>query len=206
MIDKSIAIITFVFAVFMLTQAVYSDYQLQKLYESFQKELADTQTFVAQEIHANEQVTWDMEMYLDSAFKSYMDASAITNKSSKQHKIVSVSAPDPKGFYKLHSCYLVALGSNFGSVGDVFDIKFSEGVTIRAIKAEQKRDEDTYNGEGVKCLDGSVVEFIVDIAKLPQDCRWTGDCSNAGFYGNIISITKVGWYNEETGGIYEYTH
>lgn len=204
MIDKSTVLIIASVILIMLLQAYHFECKIQEIQKQFEEELAKMQLFVAQQIHLNEQVVYDTHAYPNSAFKSYMDRSAITNKTSKQYKIVDAARVDEAGFCKLNGCYLVALGSAFGDVGDVFNIKFSEGVTICAIKSDQKNDSHTYNNEGVQCVDGSIVEFIVEIEKLSSKCRWTGDCSNSGFYGNVVSIEKIGWYNEETGGVYKY--
>ena len=127
----------------------------------------------------------------NSEFKSYMDYRTINSKSTTQYLLQKDAITDEKGFRRLNGMYMVALGSRYGEVGDVFAITLEGDVMFLAIKGDEKQDIHTINGNGIQAHDGSVVEFIVDTDSLSDTVKLMGDCSYAGFYGNILQIERV---------------
>ena len=128
-----------------------------------------------------------------------MDASTVTNEDSKQYQLLSSMHVNNKGHYETDDGYLaIALGSYYGPVGTKYIIELDSGVTFKAIKADEKDDNDVFDG----CThrqDGSMLEFILDSDKAGEYygvadngyvCQ--GDLNNSKeFHGAIVSIKKV---------------
>lgn len=157
-----------------------------KLDEIRHTELALNNTY--KEIYVHE--TMD-EPIPNSEFKSYMDYRTITDVTSLQYALQTDAITDEKGFRRLNGMYMVALGSNYGAVGDVFAITLEGNTVFLAVKGDEKQDIHTINGYGIQAYDGSVVEFIVDTEALPEQVKLMGDCSYAGFYYGVVSIEQV---------------
>ena len=130
--------------------------------------------------------------------KSYMDADAVTNEDSAQYKLLSAMHADARGHYETDDGYLaVALGSYYGPVGPKYIIELDSGVTFKAIKADEKAEEDVFDGCTHR-FDGSMLEFILDSDKAAEYygvvngyvCQ--GNLNNSKeFTGAITSIKRV---------------
>lgn len=108
-------------------------------------------------------------------FKSYMDFRAITNKNSKQYKLQQQAYTD-KGFRKINSKYLIALGSYYGEVGDEVIVLIGE-TKLECIIGDIKADKHTDKENKRHLSDNSVIEFIVDTNTLENIVKKMGDCS-----------------------------
>ena len=131
-----------------------------------------------------------------SDFKSYMSYKAITNKSSKQYKIIhsdQITIGDDGLLYDGE--YVgVALGSRYGNVGDKYVITFDDGRKFNAIKLDEKSDAHTESNCHHKS-DGSLIEFVIDIDKAKNNYSTAIKMGNFDyadkFNGHVIKIEKV---------------
>ena len=109
-----------------------------------------------------------------SKIMSYMSYKAITCKSSKQYKLQQKAKTGKYGIRTVNSRYCIALGSYYTTtIGTYVDIVLKNGSVIHCILADCKADRDT-DSLNQKTPDGSLVEFIVDINKLPTMARRMG--------------------------------
>ena len=124
-----------------------------------------------------------------------MDYRKVTNKHSKQYKLIKALNICNDGLLRDKEGYIaVALGSRYGEVGDKFIIKLSTGKDIKVIKADEKSDKDTVNGCFHK-TDGSMIEVIVKCGvfeKTYKEASIMGDFNYSDlFNGSIVKIFKV---------------
>ena len=130
-------------------------------------------------------------------FKSYMDYRAITNKNSIQYKLQQFASTDENGLRRIGDLYMIATGSHYGLVGDIYKVTLENGLVFKAVKGDAKSDKHT-DAENKVCLhNGSVVEFIVDTEFLHSDIKRSGSVSSIGFEGSVINLEKVGEYELE---------
>lgn len=124
-----------------------------------------------------------------------MDYRTITDTTSKQYELINSGIfKNDNGLLTTDDGYIaVALGSRFGKIGDKFRINFDNGLSFKAIKADEKDDSDT-DSNCHHVSDGSLIEFVVDTRKLRTNNNLAykmGDISYIkGFKGNITSIEK----------------
>lgn len=117
---------------------------------------------------AKEIKTVEIPLVSRSSTKTYMNYTAITKKSSPQYQLIHNSGKIEicdDGFLRDSDGYVgVALGSALGKIGDRFHITLSTGKILKAIKLDEKANEDTvdnfYDSD-----DGSVIEFVIDKSK-----------------------------------------
>lgn len=128
----------------------------------------------------------------NNSFKSYMDYRKVTNKNTKQYKLINSNNTKIKDnglIEDSNSNVYVAMASVYGSVGDVLEITLDNNTTISVLIVDIKSNKDVENGQHK--LDKSVVEFVVDTNKLSRKVKMTGDISSIdGYEGNITSISK----------------
>lgn len=125
--------------------------------------------------------------------KTYMSYKAITNTRSKQYQLQQQAVTDPStGVRMIGNNYCVAIGSGWGCVvGDKILVTLEGGKTFNAIVADMKADAHTNADNKTATLDGSVVEFVVDIPSLPKAIRISGSLNTLSiFNGGVVSITK----------------
>ncbi len=138
---------------------------------------------------------------VDSSFKAYMGYQTLTSKNSKQYAMQHSENcyTDESGFRRYsedgNDYYMVALGSHYtgGEVGKKYRITLDNGQQFYAIAGDQKADIHTdsthmYRDTGTTT---NVVEFIVDTAKIPSNCKKMGSMSSANggqFEGNVVDI------------------
>ena len=131
----------------------------------------------------------------NKTFKSYMDYRKITNKLSKQYKIIQTLDKCSDGLLRDKEGYIaVALGSKYGDIGDRFIIRLSTGKEVKVIKADEKSDKDTINGCFHKS-DGSMIEVIVQNGVFEKTYKLAsimGDFNYSDvFNGVIVKIYKI---------------
>lgn len=124
-----------------------------------------------------------------------MDYKKITDKTSKQYQLIKKLNKCTDGLLRDEEGYIaVALGSQYGNIGDRFIVKLSTGKEVRVIKADEKADEDTVNGCYHK-VDKSMIEIIVIkgvFEKYYNKAAIMGDFNYSDiFNGSIIEIYKV---------------
>lgn len=131
-----------------------------------------------------------------STFKSYEDATCITNDTSiAQGKLKKEYHLDyHSGIYMVGNRYCIAVGSFYtNKVGVKIDLVLSpkggRKHTLKCITADCKADRDTVNNHKVHS-DGSIVEFIVNTRYLSSKVKLMGDISYTGrkFKGKIVKI------------------
>lgn len=125
----------------------------------------------------------------DSPVKPYMDYRAITDTASPQYQIVRQAVHEPNGTLTVDGYTCVALGQQYGEVGDRFILTVG-GHEYKVIMADAKRYCDTAGGAGWCGTNGHVVEMVVDSGMLPQECRIMGDCDQL-MPGSIEEVKKI---------------
>ena len=132
----------------------------------------------------------DMEVPDNNSFKSYMDASCITNISTPQYQLKSSYALADNGIYTINGRYCVAVGSYYTTqIGTLVDLIMENGSIVPCILADCKSDKDTDNTNRQNS-NGSIVEFVVSTRYLDSIARRMGDCSYADerLLGEILAI------------------
>ena len=121
-----------------------------------------------------------------------MDASCVTDRSSKQYKLLQEGVTGNDGIVRINGYIAAALGSKYGSIGSKYIFILQDGkkeYAVKIIKADQKRTQDTLNGQGWLDPNVNILEMIVCTSKLNSKTRLTGDCDYT-VSGEIIGIYK----------------
>ena len=126
----------------------------------------------------------------DSTFKSYMDYRMITNTSSEQYRLQQSAYTESKyGLRMIDSYFLIAVTSQFGSVGDLVEVHTSD-MSFYAIIGDIK---DAGHDDCQSLRDTSVIEFIVDNDTLHNSIRVSGNLNHI-FSGEVEMINNLGGY------------
>lgn len=134
----------------------------------------------------------------ESRVKPYMDFRCVTSPESEQWKLlhsencVSVG----NGLMSVDGYYCVAMGQNFGSVGDrfiaVLEKDNGERYEVGLIMADAKQMCHTRNNEGWVGVNGHVFEMVVDTELLNPSAKVMGDCNYVPeLEGQVIEIRKL---------------
>lgn len=134
----------------------------------------------------------------ESRVKPYMDFRCVTSPESEQWKLlhsencVSVG----NGLMSVDGYYCVAMGQNFGSIGDrfiaVLEKDNGERYEVGLIMTDAKQMCHTQNCEGWVGVNGHVFEMIVDTDVLNSTARVMGDCNYVPeLEGKVIEIRKL---------------
>jgi len=133
-----------------------------------------------------------------SSKKPYMDYRTVTDVSSKQWELLHRKEvwTDVNGLLRFNNSYVVACGSKFGNIGDMFMVflQDSQGTkkTITVVMGDQKQDRHTLDSQGWVGVNGHIFEMIVDVDRLDPTAKFTGDCNYIpGLNGEIIKIMEV---------------
>ena len=132
-------------------------------------------------------------------WKPYARYTAITAKSSPQYKLQKIAKTDSNGLRYVTvdgvKRYCVALpvhwaGGTLADIGRCFDVVMENGATIFCVLGDVKKIEHSQNGEGKFGSNGELLEFQVDMQKLPDAVRNSGDISRFGgaFEGEAVKI------------------
>lgn len=125
------------------------------------------------------------------ACKPWMDYRAVTDTASLQYELISQASHEDNGLLTIDGYYLAALGSAWGEVGSRYEMRIGDK-TVRLIKADEKQDAHTLNGEGLVGLNGHLAEMIVDTARLDNMALLMGDCNYlAELTGEITEIIQI---------------
>lgn len=125
-------------------------------------------------------------------FKTYMDYRTITNKATKQWQLQQEATTDELGFRIHNDRYMVAVGSYYAKeAGIELRITLESGKTFVAVVGDLKKDRHTDARNQFVPSNGNIVEFIVDVDKIPLEARRLGDVSPLGLEGKIAKIEVV---------------
>lgn len=123
-------------------------------------------------------------------FKSYMDYRAITNRASEQWKMQQYAKTSEKGLRMIGDRYMVAMGTYYANaVGEEYRIHLSSGQVVEVVVGDIKSDAHTDSNRQYTRSNKSIIEFIVDTAKLSEQSRKLGTI--AEFKGSIVKIECV---------------
>lgn len=134
----------------------------------------------------------------ESRVKPYMDFRCVTSPESEQWKLlhsencVSVG----NGLMSVDGYYCVAMGQNFGSIGDrfiaVLEKDNGERYEVGLIMADAKQMCHTQNCEGWVGVNGHVFEMVVDTELLSPSAKVMGDCNYVPeLEGKVVEIRKL---------------
>lgn len=134
----------------------------------------------------------------ESRVKPYMDFRCVTSPESEQWKLlhsencVSVG----NGLMSVDGYYCVAMGQNFGSIGDrfiaVLEKDNGERYEVGLIMADAKQMCHTRNCEGWVGVNGHVFEMVVDTDVLNPTAKVMGDCNYVPeLEGRVVEIRKL---------------
>lgn len=170
--------------------------------EKVDKEADESQKEEAPNTEVNAQGTQGMSFGLtfgeESRVKPYMDFRCVTSPESEQWKLlhsencVSVG----NGLMSVDGYYCVAMGQNFGSVGDrfiaVLEKNNGERYEVGLIMADAKQMCHTRNCEGWVGVNGHVFEMVVDTELLSPSAKVMGDCNYVSeLEGKVVEIRKL---------------
>lgn len=142
-------------------------------------------------------------------WKPYARYTAITNKSSRQYQLQQIAKTDENGLRYVTDAdgvkrYCVALGVAWAGgkpsdIGRCFDVKMKNGAVLHCVLGDVKKIEHSEGSAGRFGSNGELLEFQVDLQKLPENVKKSGDVSKLGgaFEGNAATITV---YNKNVLG------
>lgn len=160
--------------------------------ESQKEEAKGTATVDAQGM------SFDLTFGEESCVKPYMDFRCVTSPESEQWKLlhsencVSVG----NGLMSVDGYYCVAMGQNFGSIGDrfiaVLEKDNGERYEVGLIMTDAKQMCHTRNCEGWVGVNGHVFEMVVDTDALNPTAKVMGDCNYVPeLEGGVVEIRKL---------------
>lgn len=163
-----------------------------------QKEEAPNAEVNAQGTQGTQGMSFGLTFGEESRVKPYMDFRCVTSPESEQWKLlhsencVSVG----NGLMSVDGYYCVAMGQNFGSVGDrfiaVLEKDNGERYEVGLIMADAKQMCHTRNNEGWEGVNGHVFEMVVDTELLNPSAKVMGDCNYVPeLEGRVIEIRKL---------------
>lgn len=174
----------------------------EKQDEKVDEEADESQKEEAPNTEVNAQGTQGMSFGLtfgeESRVKPYMDFRCVTSPESEQWKLlhsencVSVG----NGLMSVDGYYCVAMGQNFGSIGDhfiaVLEKDNGERYEVGLIMADAKQMCHTRNIEGWVGVNGHVFEMVVDTGVLNPTAKVMGDCNYVPeLEGKVVEIRKL---------------
>ena len=155
------------------------------------------QAYISRDYISDEEcefVTYDIPKY--EGFKSWMSYKAITNKSSKQYKLQQIASTGLGGVRVVDNRMCIAIGTAFNAdIGSYVDLILEDGFIIPCIVADIKNPKHTDDsnvftivGKGKRTI--CCTEFVVDISKLDDKVKKTGDMSyvNDNWNKRVVNI------------------
>lgn len=122
----------------------------------------------------------------DANFKSFMDYRAVTDSTSPQWHYRTNGWTREDGVRMYEDRVQIAMGWQYGQIGDKVNIYLDTGTVIRGILGDSKGNRCYHSDGGTK----SMVEFLVDSNKIPQRV-WRDGSLESIFTGNIVKIERV---------------
>lgn len=134
----------------------------------------------------------------ESCVKPYMDFRCVTSPESEQWKLLHSEncVSNGNGLMNVDGYYCVAMGQNFGSIGDrfiaVLEKDNGERYEVGLIMADAKQMCHTRNCEGWVGVNGHVFEMVVDTELLSPSAKVMGDCNYVPeLEGKVVEIRKL---------------
>ena len=134
----------------------------------------------------------------ESRVKPYMDFRCVTSPESEQWKLLHSEncVSNGNGLMSVDGYYCVAMGQNFGSIGDrfiaVLEKNNGERYEVGLIMADAKQMCHTRNCEGWVGVNGHVFEMVVDTELLNPSAKVMGDCNYVPeLEGRVVEIRKL---------------
>lgn len=127
----------------------------------------------------------------NSEWKPYEDYRCISNVTTPNYQLLHGGNVQHHGdgLISIGEYYTVALGQNFGEIGDKFVVTFEDGHKTKIIMCDAKANEHTI--DGWQGHNGHIVEVIVDTDYLTPDVRQMGTVGvNEVFKGKIVKIER----------------
>lgn len=155
--------------------------------EAIHEHVADANSYYLQNSEPWEEYETFQACDSGSTFKSYMSYNRITATTSKQYALQLTSDTNSDGMRTTYNRVQIAIAGF--EVGDMLNITLSSGDIINAIVGDIKADTDCLHS------DGSLVEFIVDVAKMDLNVRNSGNYNDI-YTGSIELIELTGNYFE----------
>lgn len=158
---------------------VNDNYNFSGIKECSEVEVIDTEEKVAVETYVTKVAT------ASGKFKSYMSYKAITDKTSKQYQLQGKCLTGSNGIRMYEDRFCIAVGSFYSrTVGQKIDVVMENGSILKCIVGDLKNDVHTDKSNSYHAIDGSVVEFIIDIKAYKNangiNVYKTGDVSHIG--------------------------
>ena len=155
------------------------------------------QAYISRDYISDEEcdfVMYDIPKY--EGFKSWMSYKAITNKSSKQYKLQQIASTGLGGVRVVDNRMCIAIGTAFNAdIGTYVDLILEDGFIIPCVVADIKSSKHT-DSSNVFTVAGKskrticCTEFVVDISKLDDKVKKTGDMSyvNDNWNKRVVNI------------------
>ena len=133
-------------------------------------------------------------------WKPYARYQAITAKNSQQYKLQKIAKTDKNGLRYVTDAdgvkrFCVALGIAWAGgqpedIGRCLDVVMANGSTLHCVLGDVKKLKHSQDGAGRFGSNGELLEFQVDMEKLPAAVRNSGDVSKLGgaFSGEAVKI------------------
>lgn len=178
-----------------IPQTIQTKVEADEKVESATEEVDESQN---EEIEKPQGMSFGLTFGWESRVKPYMDFRCVTSPESEQWKLlhsencVSVG----NGLMSVDGYYCVAMGQNFGSIGDrfiaVLEKDNGERYEVGLIMADAKQMCHTRNCEGWVGVNGHVFEMVVDTDVLNPTAKVMGDCNYVPeLEGKVVEIRKL---------------
>ena len=178
-----------------IPQTIQTKVEADEKVESATEEVGESQN---EEIEKPQGMSFGLTFGEESRVKPYMDFRCVTSPESEQWKLlhsencVSVG----NGLMSVDGYYCVAMGQNFGSIGDRFIAVLEKGngerYEVGLIMADAKQMCHTRNREGWVGVNGHVFEMVVDTDVLNPTAKVMGDCNYVPeLEGKVVEIRKL---------------
>lgn len=178
-----------------IPQTIQTKVVVDKKVESAVEEVDESQNG---EEEKSQGMSFDLTFGEESRVKPYMDFRCVTSPESEQWKLlhsencVSVG----NGLMSVDGYYCVAMGQNFGSIGDRFIAVLEKGngerYEVGLIMADAKQMCHTRNCDGWVGVNGHVFEMVVDTDVLNPTAKVMGDCNYIPeLKGKVVEIRKL---------------
>lgn len=163
------------------------------------KEADESQKKEAPNTEENAQgMSFDLTFGEESRVKPYMDFRCVTSPESEQWKLLHSEncVSNGNGLMSVDGYYCVAMGQNFGCIGDrfiaVLEKDNGERYEVGLIMADAKQMCHTRNSEGWVGVNGHVFEMVVDTDVLNLTAKVMGDCNYVPeLEGRVVEIRKL---------------
>lgn len=178
-----------------IPQTIQTKVMADERVESATEEVDESQN---EEIEKPQGTDFGLTFGEESRVKPYMDFRCVTSPESEQWKLLHSEncVSNGNGLMIVDGYYCVAMGQNFGSIGDrfiaVLEKDNGERYEVGLIMADAKQMCHTRNCEGWVGVNGHVFEMVVDTDVLNPTAKVMGDCNYVPeLEGRVVEIRKL---------------